>query len=109
MLMKVYGKSGEAHESRYSPAKCLGTRKRRIKGNPDPDHISTGFAERQNLNIRMQNRRYTRLTNAFSKKSEMLAYSIAITFAYHNFVRLHQTLGNHPGSGGGDRRPEMVN
>jgi hypothetical protein len=58
--------------------------------------ISTSYAERQNLNIRMQNRRYTRLTNAFSKKAEMLAYSIAITFAYHNFVRVHQTLKTTP-------------
>jgi hypothetical protein len=65
-------------------------------GNPDPEHISTSYAERQNLNIRMQNRRYTRLTNAFSKKAEMLAYSVAITFFYHNFVRIHQTLRTTP-------------
>ena len=61
------------------------------------DYVSTSYAERQNLNIRMQNRRYTRLTNAFSKKAEMLAYSIAITFFYHNFVRVHQTLKTTPG------------
>ena len=69
---------------------------RQIDGNPDMDYVSTSYAERQNLNIRMQNRRFTRLTNAFSKKAEMLAYSIAITFAYHNFVRVHQTLKTTP-------------
>ena len=60
------------------------------------DLVSTSYAERQNLNIRMQNRRYTRLTNAFSKNAEMLAYSIAITFFYHNFIRVHQTLKTTP-------------
>jgi hypothetical protein len=65
-------------------------------GEPDAEHISTSYAERQNLNIRMQNRRFTRLTNAFSKKAENLAYSIAITFFYHNFVRVYQTLKTTP-------------
>jgi len=65
-------------------------------GHPDPEHISTSYAERQNLNIRMQNRRYTRLTNAFSKKLEMLTFSVAVTFFYHNFVRVHQTPGTTP-------------
>lgn len=96
MLVKIYGNSGQKPETRYSPAKCLGTRKRKVHGNPDPAHVSTSYAERQNLNIRMQNRRYTRLTNAFSKKADMLAYSIAITFCYHNFVRVHQTLKTTP-------------
>jgi hypothetical protein len=73
-----------------------GTEKRQIDGTPDEKLISTSYAERQNLNIRMQNRRFTRLTNAFSKKAEMLAYSIAITFMYHNFVRVHQTLKTTP-------------
>ena len=67
-----------------------------MDGTPDESLISTSYAERQNLNIRMQNRRFTRLTNAFSKKAEMLAYSIAITFCYHNFVRVHQTLKTTP-------------
>jgi IS1 family transposase len=96
MLQKLYGKADDGPETRYSPAKCLGTRKKAQRGNPDMDHCSTSFVERQNLNIRMQNRRYTRLTNAFSKKAEMLAYSVAITFMYHNFVRKHQTLGTTP-------------
>ena len=63
-----------------------------MMGNPDPAYISTSYVERQNLNIRMNNRRYTRLTNAFSKKDEMLVYSFAITCMHHNFVRIHQTL-----------------
>ncbi|MBN2023920.1 MAG: IS1 family transposase [Pirellulales bacterium] len=96
MLQKLYGPSAEGPETRYSPAKCNGTKKKTIMGNPDPDHVSTSYVERQNLNIRMQNRRYTRLTNAFSKKAEMLAYSVAITFFFHNFVRIHQTLRMTP-------------
>lgn len=92
MLVKVYGAENEAPETRYSPAKCLGTKNRIVAGEPDRDHISTSYVERQNLNIRMGNRRYTRLTNAFSKKAEMLALSVAISFMYHNFVRIHQTL-----------------
>jgi IS1 family transposase len=93
-LIKKFG--NEDPDTKYSPGKCLGTEKRQIDGNPDADLISTSYAERQNLNIRMQNRRFTRLTNAFSKKAEMLAYSIAITFCYHNFVRVHQTLKTTP-------------
>jgi IS1 family transposase len=94
MLIKKYG--SEENDTKYSPAKCLGTRKEQIDGNPDMELVSTSYAERQNLNIRMQNRRFTGLTNAFSKKAEMLAYSIAITFCYHNFVRVHQTLNTTP-------------
>ncbi len=92
MLKKLYGPGKEGPEARYSPAKCNGAKKEAMMGNPDPDHISTSYAERQNLNIRMQNRRFTRLTNAFSKKAEMLERSLALTFFYHNFVRIHQTL-----------------
>lgn len=91
MIQKLFGvESGP--DTRYSPAVCTGTKKKVILGNPDPDHISTSYMERQNLNIRMQNRRFTRLTNAFSKKAEMLECSLALTFFYHNFVRIHQTL-----------------
>lgn len=96
MLIKQYGNETGAPESRYSPGKCLGAKKRQIDGNPAFDHVSTSYAERQNRNIRMQNRRYTRLTNAFSKKADMPAYSIAITFMYHNFVRIHRTLKMTP-------------
>jgi IS1 family transposase len=95
MLIKLYGNDEKA-ENRYSPGKCLGAKKKAVMGEPDPDFISTSYAERQNLNIRMQNRRYTRSTNAFSKKADMLAYSIAIMFMYHNFVRIHQTLRSTP-------------
>jgi len=96
MLQKLYGNAESGPEARYSPAKCNGTKKKVITGNPDPDHISTSYMERQNLNIRMQNRRFTRLTNAFSKKAEMLEFSLALTFFYHNFVRIHQTLKSTP-------------
>ena len=96
MLVKQYGNEQGSPDTRYSPAKCLGAKKRQVDGNPDMDHVSTSYIERQNLNIRMGNRRYTRLTNAFSKKAEMLAYSVAITFMYHNFVRVHQTLKTTP-------------
>lgn len=94
-LIKLFGNEGEP-ETRYSPGKCLGTKKQQVDGNPDMDLVSTSYAERQNLNIRMQNRRYTRLTNAFSKKAEMLAHSIAIMFCYHNFCRVHQTIKTTP-------------
>jgi IS1 family transposase len=93
MLVKIYG---DNEERQYSPGKCLGADRRKIDGNPEWDYVSTSYAERQNLNIRMQNRRFTRLTNGFSKKADMLAYSIAITFAYHNFVRVHQTTKMTP-------------
>lgn len=95
MLIKQYGQN-ETPERSYSPAKCLGAKKKQVDGNPDMELVSTSYAERQNLNIRMQNRRYTRLTNAFSKKAEMLAYSVAIMFLYHNFVRVHMTLKTTP-------------
>ncbi len=94
-LIKLYGTEGEP-DTRYSPGKCLGAEKRRIDGDPDPDYVSTSYAERQNLNIRMKNRRFTRLTNAFSKKAENLAYSIALDFMHHNFVRRHMTLKTTP-------------
>lgn len=95
MLVKQYGQD-ESPERAYSPAKCLGAKKQQIDGTPDMQLVSTSYAERQNLNVRMQNRRYTRLTNAFSKKAEMLAHSIAIMFMYHNFCRVHQTLKTTP-------------
>jgi IS1 family transposase len=96
MLQKLFGTSEEGPETRYSPPKCNGTKKKVIMGNPNPADISTSYAERENLNIRMQNRRFTRLTNAFSKKADMLYYSLALTFFYHNFVRIHQTLRSTP-------------
>lgn len=95
MLVKQYGQD-ESPERAYSPAKCLGAKKQQVDGTPDMELVSTSYAERQNLNIRMQNRRYTRLTNAFTKKAEMLAHSINIMFFYHNFCRVHQTIKTTP-------------
>lgn len=97
MLVKKYGTNdGENPETRYSPGKCLGADKKHVSGEPDMAYVSTSYSERQNLNIRMQNRRYTRLTNAFSKKAEMQAFSVAIMFFYHNFVRIHQSIRTTP-------------
>lgn len=90
-LVKVYGGSPEA-EKRYSPAECLGAKKVPVQGNPDPKHISTSFVERQNLTMRMAMRRFTRLTNGFSKKLENHAYAVSLHFMYYNFCRIHQTL-----------------
>ncbi len=100
MLVKRYGRE-EGEESRYSPGKCLGADNGQIDGNPDMNYVSTSYAERQNLNIRMKNRRFTRLTNAFSKKAENLAYSIALDFMHHNFCRRHQTLKTTPARAAG--------
>ena len=76
----------------YSPAECSGAIKERVQGKPDMKHVSTSYVERQNLTMRMSIRRFTRLTNAFSKKIENLAYAVALHFMYYNFCRIHQTL-----------------
>ena len=91
MLIKLYGNE-IGGEKRYSPAVCTGSEKKPIVGDPDPEKISTSFVERQNLTIRMSMRRFTRLTNAFSKKVENHAAAIALHFMYYNFARPHQTL-----------------
>jgi IS1 family transposase len=96
MLVKLYGPSSELAKGRYSPAECIGARKETIEGDPDPAHISTSYAERQNLNVRMHTRRFTRLTNAFSKKVENHAHSVALFAMYYNFVRIHKTLRTTP-------------
>ncbi|MEW6531005.1 MAG: IS1 family transposase [Thermodesulfobacteriota bacterium] len=90
-LQKIYGIDAEG-ERRYSPPKCIGAKRRKISGNPDPDHISTSYAERQNLTMRMSMRRFTRLTNAFSKKVENLSRAVSLHFMYYNFARIHQKL-----------------
>lgn len=91
MLQKIYGSDPEG-EKRYSPAKCIGAECRIVQGDPDPKHISTSYVERQNLSMRMSMRRFTRLTNAFSKKVENHAAAVALYFVYYNFARVHQTL-----------------
>jgi IS1 family transposase len=109
MLQKIYG-AEPGGEKRYSPAKCIGAQKREITGEPDPKHVSTSFVERQNLTMRMHMRRFTRLTNAFSKKIENHACAVALHSMYYNFVRLHQTLKVSPAMAAGvtDRLWEMV-
>jgi IS1 family transposase len=92
MLVKLYGIDTRLEEARYSPAECIGTRIIPIIGQPNPKHISTSYVERQNLTMRMQMRRFTRLTNAFSKKVKNHAHAIALHFMHYNFCRIHQTL-----------------
>ena len=89
-LHKIFGASSE--EGRYSPATCIGSDMKTVMGDPDPKHVSTSFVERQNLSMRMGIRRFTRLTNAFSKKVENHAAAVALWFGYYNFCRVHQTL-----------------
>jgi IS1 family transposase len=90
-LVKIYGESPEA-EKRYSPAVCLGARKTRIEGDPDPDYISTSHVERSNLSMRMHMRRFTRLTNAFTKKFMSHVHMVALYTVFYNFIRIHKSL-----------------
>jgi IS1 family transposase len=96
MLVKVYGRPSKEEQRRYSPASCVGTETQVIRGNPDPKHINTSYVERQNLTMRMGMRRFTRLTNAFSKKIQNLGHAVALHFLHYNFCRVHQTLGTTP-------------
>jgi IS1 family transposase len=91
VLHKIYGASNEP-ETRYSPATCIGCDMKTVSGVPDPAHVSTSYVERQNLTMRMSMRRFTRLTNAFSKKIDNHAAAISLYFMYYNFCRIHQTL-----------------
>jgi hypothetical protein len=100
MLVKLYG-ADISEEKRYSPAQSIGTRITPVTGDPDPAHIGTSCAERQNLTMRMSMRRFTRLTNAFSKKLENHMAALALYFMYYNFARIHQTLRVSPAMAAG--------
>ena len=108
-IVKIYGASPESAKGRYSPADCTGIKKTKIEGNPDFDHVSTSYVERQNLTMRMHMRRFTRLTNAFSKKVENHAYSVALHMMYYNYVKIHSKLRTSPAMAAGvsDRLWEM--
>ncbi len=91
-LVKIYGEAPASAKGRYSPADCTGIKKNPVEGEPDEAHISTSYVERLNLNIRMGNRRFTRLTNAFSKKVDNHLHMLSLYFCHYNFCRLHKTL-----------------
>jgi len=99
-LVKVYGDSSEG-QKRYSPAECIGCERKAVVGNPDPEHVSTSYIERANLSLRMGMRRFTRLTNGFSKKIENHAASVALFLMYYNFARVHKTLRCSPAMAAG--------
>ncbi len=101
MLVKIYGASSDSAKGRYSPAECIRARKERIEGKPDMAHVGTSYSERANLTMRMHNRRFTRLTNAFSKKFENHAHMVAIYAVWHNWLRIHKTLRVTPATAAG--------
>ncbi len=101
MLIEIFANDVPPGPGRYSPLRCIGTQTEVIKGAPDPQHINTSFAERQNLTMRMAMRRFTRLTNAFSKKFENHCHALAIYFYWYNWVRVHKTLGVTPAMAAG--------
>lgn len=100
-LIKLFGSAPESAKGRYSPAKVNGIRKTEIEGDPDPKHISTSYVERMNLNIRMGNRRFTRLTNAFSKKIDNHLHMLSLYFVHYNFCRVHKSLRMSPAMAAG--------
>ncbi len=100
-LIKLYGEAPEAAKGRYSPAECIGAKKERITGKPDEAHVSTSYVERSNLSIRMHSRRFTRLTNAHSKKLANHAWAVALHVMFYNYVRIHSTVRMSPAMAAG--------
>jgi hypothetical protein len=100
-LVKLYGPTSDSAKGRYSPAEYTGIKKTSVEGKPDPKHISTSFVEPQNLSMRMGMRRFTRLTNAFSKKLENHVYALALYFVHYNWMRIHKTLRVTPAMAAG--------
>ncbi len=99
MLVKLFGASQV--ETRYSPAECIGCERKAVSGNPDPRHISTSFVERQNWTVRTNMRRYTRLSNGFSRKIENHAAAVALNYFAYNFIKIHSTLRTSPAMAAG--------
>ena len=99
MLIKLYGNPSD--DRRYSPGECIGCETKAITGYPDPNHISTGYVEHQNLTMRMSMRRFTRLTNGFSKKLANLSHAVSLHYMYYNFARIHKTLRVSPAQAAG--------
>lgn len=103
MLVKLYGKdsSGNDNDRRYSPAKCIGAMPQTVMGRPDPMHVSTSFVERHNWTVRTNMRRYTRLSNGFSRKIENHVAAVALNYFVYNFIKIHRTLRMTPAMAAG--------
>jgi IS1 family transposase len=110
MLVKIFGPAPDSAKGRYSPAECIGTRTQLVTGNPDPNYVNTSYAERQNLTMRMSMRRFTRLTNAFSKKFENHCHSLALYFYWYNWCRAHKAHKQTPAIAAGltDKKMTMA-